>query len=83
MFVSIYGAQAGNLALAAMAVGGVYVGGGIVTKLLPLITAGPFVAAFRAKPPHADLLARVPVYALLDPKTSLLGAAHAAADLVS
>jgi glucokinase len=79
MFVAIYGAQAGNLALAAMAVGGVYVGGGIVTKLLPLITAGGFVDAFLAKQPHRDLLEHIPLYVLLDPKTSLLGAAHAAA----
>lgn len=80
MFVSIYGAQAGNLALAAMAVGGLYVGGGIVTKLLPRITAGGFVEAFLAKEPHRDLLERIPLYVLLDPKTSLLGAAHAAAE---
>jgi glucokinase len=80
MFIAIYGAQAGNLALAGMAVGGLYVGGGIVTKLLPLITAGGFVEAFLAKQPHRDLLERVPLHVLLDPKTSLLGAAHAAAD---
>lgn len=80
MFVAIYGAQTGNLALAAMAVGGVYVGGGIVTKLLPLVTAGGFVEAFLAKEPHRDLLERIPLYVLLDPKTSLLGAAHAAAE---
>ncbi|MDX2169552.1 MAG: glucokinase [Deltaproteobacteria bacterium] len=81
IFVAIYGAQAGNLALAAMAVGGVYVGGGVVTKLLPLITAGRFVDAFLAKEPHRDLLERIPLQVLLDPKTSLRGAAHAAAEL--
>ena len=43
MFVSLYGAQAGNLALAVMSVGGVYIGGGIVTKMLPKMTAGGFM----------------------------------------
>jgi glucokinase len=82
LFVGIYGAQAGNLALAAMAVGGVYVGGGIVTKLLPRITGGAFVGAFLAKQPHRDLLARIPVSVLLDAKASQLGAAYAAAELL-
>lgn len=82
MFVRIYGAQAGNLALVAMAVGGVYVGGGIVTKLLPRITTGEFVAAFVDKDPHRALLERIPVYVLLNPKASQVGAAHAAAELL-
>lgn len=81
LFVDIYGALTGNLALASMAVGGVYVGGGIAPKLLPLFTAGPFIAAFLDKAPHRALLERIPVHLLLDPKTSLLGAAHAAAEL--
>jgi len=82
LFVGIYGAQAGNLALAAMAVGGLYVGGGIVTKLLPRITAGAFLAAFLAKQPHRALLERITVSVLLDTKASQLGAAYAAADLL-
>lgn len=82
LFVRIYGAQAGNLALVAMAIGGVYVGGGIVTKLLPRITTGAFRAAFVDKAPHRALLERIPVYVLLNPKTSQLGAAHAAAELL-
>lgn len=83
IFVSLYGAQAGNLGLDALAVGGVYVGGGIVTKLLPLITRGAFVAAFTAKEPHRALLERMPLYVMLNPKASQLGAAHAAVDLVA
>ena len=82
IFVSIYGAQAGNLALDTMSVGGLYIGGGMVTKLLPLVTAGPFMDAFRAKDPHRELLERIPVYVLLDPKTAQLGAAYAAAGLL-
>jgi glucokinase len=82
MFVRLYGAQAGNLALTAMAVGGVYVGGGIVAKLLPKFVDGLFLDAFIAKDPHRALMQRMPVSVLLNPKTSQLGAAHAALDLL-
>jgi glucokinase len=82
LFVSIYGAQAGNLALSTMAVGGVYIGGGIVTRILPKITTGTFMQAFVAKQPFAELMADVPVRIILNTKTSQLGAAHAAAELV-
>lgn len=82
MFVSMYGAQAGNLALTAMAVGGVYLAGGIAPKILPALTGGAFVAAFVAKDPHRALLEQIPVYVLTDPKTPQLGAAYAAAGLL-
>lgn len=82
MFVRLYGAQAGNLALTAMAVGGMYVGGGIVIKLLPAITGGAFVDAFAAKEPHRALMQRMPVWVLLNPKASQSGAAHAARELL-
>ena len=49
MFVSAYGAEAGNLALKVMATGGVYVGGGIAPKILPKLRTGSFVRAFTAK----------------------------------
>jgi glucokinase len=89
MFIRIYGAQAGNLALTLMATGGVYVGGGIVTKILPgLIAAAPvrgensaFMAAFKSKQPFAKLMSEIPVHIILNPKASLIGAAHAAAEL--
>jgi glucokinase len=81
-FVRLYGAQAGNLALTAMAVGGIYVGGGIVTKLLPKFVGRLFLDAFIAKDPHRELMQRMPVWVLLNPKTSQLGAAHAALDLL-
>jgi glucokinase len=81
IFVSIYGAQAGNFALTSMAIGGVYIGGGIVTKILPKMTTGAFMEAFQAKEPFADLMAGIPVHVILNPKTCQLGAAHAAVDL--
>ncbi|MBX3027253.1 glucokinase [bacterium] len=82
LFVSLYGSQAGNLALSALAVGGVYVGGGIVTKLLPKITGGSFLRAFLDKAPHQALLRRMPLSVILTPKASLLGAAHVAAEML-
>lgn len=75
MFVSILGAEAGNLALKVLATGGVYVGGGIPPRILPALTGGRFLDAFRNKGRFADLLARVPVHVILTPKIGLLGAA--------
>ncbi|MEW6299546.1 MAG: glucokinase [Thermodesulfobacteriota bacterium] len=82
MFLSVYGAQAGNLALTVMGVAGVYVGGGIVVKLLPKVTAGAFLRAFLAKGRFADFMADIPVYILLNPKASQIGAAQAASELL-
>ena len=83
LFVSLYGSQAGNLGLATLAVAGVYVGGGIVTKLLPKVTAGAFLRAFLDKEPHQALMRRMPLAVILTPKASLIGAAHVAAEMVS
>jgi glucokinase len=83
LFVGLYGAQAGNLALTAMALGGVYVGGGIVTKLLPKVASGLFMEAFRDAGRFEPLLREIPVWVILDPKTSLLGAAQVALDLTA
>ncbi len=80
LFVSIYGAETGNLALRAMAMGGVYVGGGIAPKILPALADGRFIAAFRDKgEPFTALLARIPIRVILNPGAALLGAARAAA----
>ena len=82
MFIRMYGAQAGNLALTVMATGGVLVGGGIVGKLLPKVGSS-FVQAFRAKGRYEPFMGELPVKVILDPKTSRLGAAHAALELLS
>jgi glucokinase len=81
-FVSLYGAQAGNLALAVMAFGGVLVGGGIARKLLPKMTNGPFMRSFLDKGRYRELMSTIPVGILMNPRTALLGAAHAAAELL-
>lgn len=81
VFVAIYGAEAGNLALKAMAVGGVLVGGGIAPRLIERIAAGGFVAAFRDKGRLAALMDSLPIHVALNPRAPLLGAARVAADL--
>jgi glucokinase len=75
LFVSAYGAEAGNLALRTVATAGVYVGGGIAPRILPSLRTGAFMAAFRAKAPMDQLVAQVPVVVILNPKAGLLGAA--------
>ena len=81
MFVAAYGSEAGNLALRDVATAGVYVGGGIAPKILPALKSGPFLDAFRAKEPMADLVATIPVMVVTNPDSGLLGAAVHAAEL--
>jgi glucokinase len=82
VFVSVYGAEAGNLALTAMAVGGVLVSGGIAPRVIERMAAGGFVAAFRDKGRLAPLLESIPIHVSLNPRAPLFGAAHVAAELV-
>jgi glucokinase len=74
-FVSTLGAEAGNLALKALTTGGVYLGGGIPPRILPALEQDRFMEAFRRKGRMSDLLARMPVHVILNPKVALLGAA--------
>jgi glucokinase len=76
-FVSILGAEAGNLALKVLATGGVYLGGGIPPRILSLLEKGKFMQAFRRKGRFTELLSHVPVHVILNPKIALLGAASA------
>ncbi|WWF02212.1 glucokinase [Methylococcus capsulatus] len=78
LFVAIYGAEAGNLALKSLALGGVVLGGGIAPKILPLLQEGRFMAAFTAKGRLSSLLGGLPVRVAIHPHPALLGAAHAA-----
>ena len=78
-FVAAYGAEAGNLALKVMARGGVYVGGGIAPKILPLMTDGVFMSNFLDKGRFAPLMSTIRVRILLNELASLLGAAAVAA----
>ncbi|MGH2607446.1 MAG: glucokinase [Tepidiformaceae bacterium] len=78
LFAGIYGAEAGNLALKALAVGGVYVGGGIAPKIRAKLADGTFLAAFHDKGRFARLMESIPVRLALDPRAPLLGAARVA-----
>ncbi|MDD5580667.1 MAG: glucokinase [Methylobacter sp.] len=74
LFVEIYGAEAGNLALKSMAIGGVFIGGGIAPKILPAMVNGKFMQAFKAKGRFLPLLNKVSVKVSLNPRTPLIGA---------
>ena len=76
LFATIYGAEAGNLALKCLAAGGVLVGGGIAPKLLPALEKGDFMKGFTAKGRYAELMARMPVRVALNPRAPIIGAAQ-------
>jgi glucokinase len=78
MFVSIFGAVAGNLALTGMTTGGVYLGGGIPPKILPKLRESIFMKAFTNKGRFKELLERIAVRVILNEKAALLGAAECA-----
>lgn len=78
MFSTLYGAEAGNLALRAMALSGVYVAGGIAPKIEPAIADGSFLAGFLDKGRLASLVRTIPVWLVRDPDTALRGAAAVA-----
>lgn len=75
-FARLYGAEAGNLALKALAMGGIYLGGGIAPKILPILRSPFFIQAFRQKGRLSDLMSMIRVQVILDPKTALFGAAR-------
>jgi len=75
-FVSILGAEAGNMALKTMATGGIYLGGGIPPRILPFLETGGFLNAFVRKGRMSELMKKVPVYVILHSEAALLGAAR-------
>lgn len=81
-FVRLYGAEAGNLALKVMSRGGLYLGGGIAPKILPLLQGGAFIEAFLNKGRMRPLLEAMPVRVILNERTALFGAALCAAQPV-
>jgi glucokinase len=75
IFVSIYGAEAGNLALKVLSVGGLYVGGGIAPRIIEKLKDGTFMKAFTDKGRLSQLLINTPVRVILESRAALLGAA--------
>jgi glucokinase len=74
LFVSIYGAEAGNLALKVLATGGVYLAGGIAGRILPVLTSGAFLTSFCNKGRFTPFMERVPVHVIVNSEAGLLGA---------
>lgn len=75
MFVSSYGAEAGNMVLKALAIGGMYLGGGIAPKILKTMRNGAFLKAFTDKGRLSELCIHTPVHVILESRAALLGAA--------
>ena len=75
LWISIFGAEAGNLALKVLATGGVFLAGGIAPKILPKLAGPLFMQAFAGKGRMQPLLEAIPVRAITNEKTGLLGAA--------
>lgn len=78
LFVSLYGAEAGNIALRTLATGGVYLGGGIAPKIIDRLNGPAFMLAFTAKGRLSPLLETIPVRVILNDRTALLGAGRCA-----
>lgn len=76
LFVSVLGAEAGNMALKVLAAGGVYLGGGIPPRILPLLEGETFLHPFSDKGRFSDMLREFPVHVILNPKAALIGAAR-------
>ena len=83
LFIDIYGAQAGNLALTAGATGGVYIAGGVAPKILSRCTDGRFMRAFCNKGKMTPYVAAIPVQVVTNPRVGLLGAALAASRMAA
>jgi len=78
MFTSIFGAVCGNVALTGMTTGGVYLGGGIPPRILPVLKQGPFMKAFTDKGRFNNFMKKIPVRVILNDRAALLGAARCA-----
>jgi glucokinase len=82
LFSTLYGAEAGNLALKCVATGGVFVGGGIALKMLKVLQNGSFLRGFTDKGRFSGLLKTIEVSVALNPAAPLIGAAHYALQLL-
>jgi glucokinase len=83
IFAEIYGAYAGNLALAGLCRGGVYIAGGIAPKIVDILHSGDFMRAFRDKGRFSALMHEIPVHIITNPEISLLGAKHEVHNLLN
>jgi glucokinase len=82
IFVSVLGAEAGNLALKVMATGGLYIGGGIPPRIISLLEKPSFLRAFKNKGRYSELMERIPVHVITNTKAALIGAAFYGLEIV-
>jgi glucokinase len=77
-FISVLGSEAGNLALKVIATGGLYLGGGLSRRILPLLERerNLFMEAFSKKGIMTEMMVNIPVHVITHPQVALLGAAH-------
>ncbi|NLD49045.1 MAG: hypothetical protein GX660_17950, partial [Clostridiaceae bacterium] len=80
IYTGIMGAEAGNLALKSMALGGIYLGGGIPPEIISRLRKEDFIRSFRAKGRLSSLLEKIPVTVILNNNTALYGSAIIAAE---
>ena len=78
LFMEILGSEAANLALKVLATGGVYIGGGIPPRIVPQLQTSRFMDLFRYKGRFSEMMAKMPVYIISNPKAALYGAAYEA-----
>jgi len=83
IFVDLYGAEAGNLALRILARGGIYLAGGIAAKNIPRFTDGRFVEAFLRKGRFRELMETIPVDLIVNEEVGLMGAVEQARRLLT
>ncbi len=76
LFMEILGDQAGNLALTVLATGGIYLGGGIPPRILPQLQKGPFMKFFQDKGRFTQMMSRIPIHVIYNPKAALYGTAY-------
>ena len=77
LFIKLYGSEAGNLALKALAIGGIYICGGVINKILPWVSkySLDFIEKFGSKGPMSSILSEVPIYIVTDELNAMKGAA--------
>jgi len=82
LFIATLGAEAGNLALKVLSTGGVYLGGGLPPRILPLLEKGGFTETFFAKGRMSEITRRIPVHVVLNPEAALQGAAMEGLEMI-
>jgi glucokinase len=76
LFLKLYGAEAGNLALKGFTLGGLYIGGGIIKQLMPFVAQSSLIESFCAKGRFTEFMRQIPIKIITDEDNALLGAGY-------